>query len=178
MVILLSLLGCNDCGDYSYKGVRGVEWCGTVYGTDGYWYDVQDDPIDGEGVYELVFEHDVPPGEFTFTHSATASVLALVEDLETGEVLGPEDVISTCSWWDYRDPLDDGDDIEYLEPATELELELLGSRPQAGWGGEEVTRRFRWHVVCGDNVLTSTAEDNVGMVPMGLHARYAELAGL
>lgn len=157
-VALLTLPGCNDCGTYQYKGVLGTEWCGNVYGTEGAFYEVRDQPE--ASFAEITFGHSTPPDEFDFDHGGGASLKVLWSDLESKQPLSADQVLMSCYWTDFGDPFDDGDDVFYSEPATELELEGHGARLNLDVGNAFM-REVSWNIVCGDGVMRLQGKDKI-----------------
>jgi hypothetical protein len=156
-VVFAIAAGCGDvCGEYQYRGVRAVEWCGDVYGSEGFRVDGPPSVSWGQ----LEFRHSVPPGEFTFEHGGHVSARFVWADLESGEPIGPERVLGTCAWTDRGDPLTTSDDVERLEPPTELSLQGHGRGFNLDPEGSAV-RDVSWHVVCGDGVFRLDARDVV-----------------
>ena len=156
---LVALPACNNCGTYQYKGLSGTEWCGTVYGTQGSHYEVDNDP---EAAFvEILFDHSVPPGEFDFENSGGAAVKLLWSDLESKDPLMADRVLVTCFWTDFGDPFNEQDNLYYGEPATEFELEGHGGRLNLDVGNAFV-REVSWNVVCGDGVIHLEGKDTIG----------------
>ena len=177
MVVVLGA-GCNDCGDYTYKGVSNDEWCGAVYGTKGTWYDDDDADgadVDGQGTIVLQFGHDVPPGATTFLHTGSVEAYVLVDELSDGLTFTEATPRVLCTWTDLVDPQNPDDDVEHVEePATAYELTYDGWRLPLGTAP---TRAFSWSITCGDGVWTLEGSDRVDLDTVnGVHARYAELA--
>lgn len=176
VALALPAAGCNDCGDYVYKGVRGEEWCGTVYGTRGTLTD-EDGDADGGGVVELTFGHMTPPGEFDFDHAGSATLWVLFDDLVAGEALGADRVLTRCSWTDRHDPRDERDDELRDEPAVEVTVTDHGGRLNLDYAGDSKVRRLSWSLVCGDGVFVLEGADNVQLDRLfGRHPLYDELA--
>ncbi|MCO4747122.1 MAG: hypothetical protein KC912_20160 [Proteobacteria bacterium] len=175
LVGLVLLSACrNDCGDYLYKGVRGTEWCGSVYGTEG---DYTDGEPDVASVF-LHFRHIVPPGEFDFDHAGGVTARLLTSDLESGEPMGAERVWTRCWWTNYGRPDIDGDETEYDEPATSVEIQGHGKGfnidPREGVRMRDIS----WDVVCGDDIIHVSGRDVVGLDPGGeTTVLHPDLAG-
>ena len=165
--------GCNDCGDYSYRGYANDEWCGTTYGTYGEWWDGGEE--DGGGTYVLHFEHDVPPGEFMFWHRGSVEAYVLVDEVNRGLTYTTNTPRVLCSWTDIHEPSDPNDDVVHTEePATAFELTYLGKRMPLGMAP---VRAFAWSITCGDGVFQLDGRDGIEMGNIdGVHPRYAELA--
>jgi hypothetical protein len=156
-LVVLSTAGCkNVCGDYQYKGVRSVEWCGDVYGTEGRLFDGAPEVAWAE----LTFRATVPPNQFQFDHGGFARAKVRWSDLLSGDTLGPDRVLGTCGWTDYGDPLLDGDEEDRVEPPVEIELRGHGRGFNLDPEGTRV-REVTWHLECGDGIFRLDARDNV-----------------
>lgn len=169
----LSGVACDDCGLYQYKGVRTVEWCGDVYGSEGTLEEGSEDVASAE----ITFRHNVPPGEFYFDHSASLRARFLWADLESGEPFGAERIFSECSYTNFGDPLTDRDDVLVVEPVAEITLQGHGGGFNLDPSNSTV-REVSWHVVCGDGVFRLDARDNVKFDHAGsaqvLHGELAD----
>lgn len=168
----------EQCGTYTYKGVQGVEHCGQVWGTEATVSETGDDPE--QAWAEITFRHLAPPGEFDFDHQGGVTARVRWSDLISGDELGPDTVLTACDWIDRNQPLYDPDDVQRLEPATEVRLRDHGRRPNLDVGNTYV-RDLSWEIVCGDGVIRLDAKDNVKFARTeggGLPPDLAEHLGL
>ena len=170
-----TLTACDDCGDYVYRGVEGEEYCGSVYGTTGSWYN---DPSesDGEGVYEVVFGNDAPLNEFSFFHQGNVKAYFLVDEFRPGLTFTPAAPRVACTWTDLNDVLDPNDDVPHLdERATDFEITLLRRGTTFLLGERRLA--LAWRITCGDGVYQLRGRDVVGLDEvLGEHPLYEDLA--
>jgi hypothetical protein len=170
-----ALTACDDCGNYAYRGVEADEFCGTVYGTTGAWYD---DPSeeDGRGLYEITFGNSAPLDEFSFFHAGSVRAYFLADEFQPGLTFTPTAPRVLCTWTDLNVVLDPNDDVAHVdELATDFEITLL-RRGIALWDGERRVA-LAWRVTCGDGVYELKGRDVIGVTEVsGEHPRYDELA--
>ena len=156
--VVAANLGCADvCGSYQYKGVRGTERCGDVYGSEGRFFEGEPEVAWGE----IAFAHTVPAAEFNFDHYGYVSARFLWADLESGEPLDADRVLVTCHWIDRGDPLTPLDDVERTEHAEDVALQGHGRGFNLDPPGESRVRELSWRVSCGDWVYRLEARDKI-----------------
>ena len=170
---LPAVTACNDCGDFTYRDQTTDEWCGSVYGTQGIWYDAPDES-DGAGVYELRFGKNAPDGNFSFYHQGGVEAYLLVDELEDGLTFTESTPRVLCDWRDIGTPAEQGDEATYEDvPASDVELTYEGWRTDLLPG--ETVRAFSWRITCGPYSLEGS--DKVVFANEGSeHPLYRQLA--
>lgn len=164
--VSLGLTACHVCGTYSYRGFEVEEHCGAVYGTQGLLWE-------GNGVVELSFESstplDRPSLEWGLAGEPFLTARFWGNDLERGTVLGPDDAIAWCTWFEAADAWGDTT-IPHDGPATAFELEVLGRPLDTDYGSEGPLRRFSWFIECDDGEVWSEGTDAVRLRASSGHA--------
>jgi hypothetical protein len=170
-----ALTACDDCGNYAYRGVEADEYCGTIYGTTGAWYD---DPseADGGGLYEISFGNSAPLDEFSFVHRGGVKAYFLADEFQPGLTFTPTAPRVLCTWTDLNVVLDPNDDVAHVdELATDFEVTLLRRGTSVLLGERRVA--IAWRITCGDGVFELKGRDVIGLTEViGEHPLYDQLA--